>query len=126
MAATGTFVIFLRLTPAFTANLARSGVMDAVASGAGDGRAPDIETLTALGVDEDFARRFVERLGYLLRLRERGVLISAGPFADLTEGIYVCRAVGEAAARRVLEDDPLYRAGFIEHEFVVRRWLAAI
>lgn len=44
-------------------------------------------------------------------------------FADLNDGIYVCKAADERDARRVLEDDPLYRAGFIEHDFVVRRWL---
>ncbi|MES1147754.1 MAG: YciI family protein [Bradyrhizobium guangdongense] len=129
MAAAGTYVIFLRLAPAFTANLARSGVMDAVTSAARDARdarAPSVEALVALGVDEDFARLFVERLGYLLRLRRHGVLLSAGPFADLTEGLYVCKAADDAEARRVIEDDPLYRAGFIERDVVIRRWLAAI
>jgi uncharacterized protein YciI len=38
----------------------------------------------------------------------------------------VCRAADERAARRIMEDDPLYRAGFIEKDFVVRRWLAAL
>jgi hypothetical protein len=40
--------------------------------------------------------------------------------------MYLCNVVDEREARRILEDDPLYRAGFIEQDFVVRRWLAAL
>ena len=119
-------MIFLRLAPAFTANLRRAGVMDAVAAAAGDGRPPAAETLAALGVAADFAAVFIERLDYLLRLRAAGVLRAAGPFADLAEGLYICNARDESEARRVVEQDPLFRAGYIERDFVVRRWLAAI
>jgi uncharacterized protein YciI len=125
MTAAGTYVIFLRLAPAFAANLARPGVMDAVKAAAGEDRAPAAETLAALGVPADFARIFIERLGYLLRLRHAGVLLSAGPFADLADGLYVCNVADEREARRILEDDPLYRAGYIEQDFVVRCWLVA-
>ena len=124
--ARGTYVIFLRLAPTFTANLTRPGVMDAVTAAAREGHAPAAETLAALGLSEDFNRLFIERLGYLLRLRQAGILRAAGPFADLKEGIYVCNVSDEREARRILEEDPLYRAGFIEHDFVVRRWLAAL
>jgi uncharacterized protein YciI len=120
------YVIVLRLAPAFAENLARPGVMDAVARAAQAGCAPTAETLAALGVPADFASVFIERLGYLLRLRDAGVLRAAGPFADLAEGLYVCNARDESEARRVLEQDPLYRAGYIERDFSVRRWLAAI
>jgi uncharacterized protein YciI len=120
------YVIFLRLAPAFAANLARPGVMDAVTGAAREGRPPAAETLAGLGLPMDFVHLFIERLGYLLRLREAGVLRAAGPFADLQEGIYVCNAIDEQAAGRVLQDDPLYKAGFIEHDFVVRRWHAVL
>ena len=120
------YVIFLRLAPAFTANIARPGVMDAVAAAAREGRTPAPEALIALGVAADFARVFVERLGYLIELREAGVLRAAGPFDDLTEGIYICNVRDASEARRILERDPLYRAGFIEPDVVIRRWLAAI
>lgn len=126
MVADAVYVIFLRLAPAFTANLARPGVMEVVKLAAAEGRAPAVAELTALGVPEDFARLFAERLAYLIALRVQGILVSAGPFADLTEGIYVCRADSEASARRVIAEDPLYRAGFIEPDVVIRRWLAAI
>lgn len=119
-------MIFLRLTPAFSTNLRRAGVMDAVAEAARDGRPPALETLTALGVPPAFAGVFIERLDYLLRLRTSGVLRAAGPFADLEEGVYLCNVRDEGEARRVLEQDPLYQAGYIERDFTVRRWLAAI
>ena len=80
----------------------------------------------ALGQTEKFARAFVERLGYLLRLRQAGILREAGPFEDLKEGMYLCNATDEHEARQVLEQDPLYRAGFIESEFTLRRWHVAI
>jgi uncharacterized protein YciI len=120
------YVITLRLAPAFSAHLARAGVMEAVAAAAREGRPPDVATLVGLGLPGEFVRLFVERLQYLLQLRQSGVLRSAGPFADLTEGLYLCDVADEAAARRILEDDPLYRAGFIENEYTVRRWLAAL
>ena len=101
-------------------------VMEAVASAANEDRAPDAAALAALGLDPDFARVFAERLSYLLVLRQSGILRSAGPFADLAEGLYICAAADEAAARRVIEDDPLYRAGLIARDYTIRKWLAAI
>ena len=79
-----------------------------------------------MGQTEEFARVFVERLGYLLLLRQVGILDAAGPFEGLRDGMYLCNATNEQEARRVLEEDPLYRAGFIEREFTVRRWLVAL
>ncbi len=106
--------------------LARPGVVGAVADAAQAGHAPAIQKLVALGQTEKFAQLFVERLGYLLRLRQAGILREAGPFENLKEGMYLCNATDEREARRVLEQDPLYRAGFIESEFTVRRWHIAI
>ena len=120
------YAIVLKLSPEFTAQLAYPGVIDAVAEAAQAGRPPPIQKLVALGQTETFAHAFVERLGYLLRLRQTGVIRAAGPFDGLEEGLYLCNATDEGEARRVLEEDPLYRAGFIEREFTVRRWLVAI
>ncbi len=121
-----TYAIFLRLAPAVTTNASRPGVMDAVAEAARQGRAPTVEALAALGLPEAFARLFVERLGYLLRLREAGILRAAGPFADLKEGMYVCNVPHEREARRIVEEDPFYRQGLIQPEFTVRPWLATL
>ncbi len=126
MPKTSVYAIVLKLSPEFTAQLACPGVIDAVAEAALAGRAPAVEKLVALGQTEKFAQAFVERLGYLLRLRQAGVLRAAGPFDGLAEGMYLCNATDEREARRVLEEDPLYRAGFIEREFTARRWLVAI
>lgn len=120
------YAIILTLSPAFTAQLARPGVVDAIAEAARAGHAPAVEDLVALGQSEDFARLFVERLDYLLQLRKSGILRAAGPFEDMREGMYLCNAADEREARRVLEDDPLYRAGFIAPEFKVVRWHVAI
>ena len=121
-----TCVIFLRLAPTATANLARPSVMEAVMEGARGGRPPAAEALMALGLAEEFTRLFVQRLGYLLQLRAAGILRGAGPFAGLKEGMYVCNVPDEREARRIMEEDPFYRVGLIEPDFVVRPWLAAL
>ena len=71
-------------------------------------------------------RIFVERLAYLVRLKQAGILLAAGPFEGLVEGLYLVNVPDELAARRVLEEDPLYRAGFIAREYTLHRWLVAI
>lgn len=40
--------------------------------------------------------------------------------------MYVCTVPDERAARRIIEEDPFYRAGLIEPVFTVRPWLAAL
>jgi uncharacterized protein YciI len=120
------YAIILKLSPEFTAQIARPGVRGAVAKAAGAGHAPTVRELVSLGQTEEFARLFSERLGYLVGLQQAGVLRAAGPFEGLKEGMYLCNATNEREARRVLEEDPLYKAGFIENEFTVRQWLVAI
>jgi uncharacterized protein YciI len=120
------YAIILRLSPEFTKELGIPGVVDAVAAAAQAGRAPAARELVALGQTDTFARAFSERLGYLVRLRQSGVLRAAGPFDGLREGMYLCNAEDEAAARRVLEEDPLYRTGFIERDYTIHRWHVAI
>src|SRR5262245_59224383 len=119
------FAIVLKLSPEFTAQLAIPGVVEAVAEAAQAGRTPSVGDLVRLGQKEEFARVFIERLNYLLRLQQAGILLTAGPFGDLKEGMYLCNAKDEHDAQRILEEDPLYLAGFIEREFTVRRWLVA-
>lgn len=120
------YAIFLRLAPAATTNVSRPGVMEAVMEAARGGQAPSVGDLVALGQPEGFARLFVQRLGYLLKLREAGILRGAGPFAGLKEGMYLCNVPDEREARRIMEEDPFYRAGLIEPDFVVRPWFAAL
>jgi uncharacterized protein YciI len=120
------YAILLKLSPAFTAEISLPGVLDAVADAARAGRPPTVQELVALGQSEKFARAFVERLGYLLQLRQAGVLREAGPFAELKEGMYLCNAADAQEAGRILQQDPLYRAGYIEPEFSVRQWHVAI
>jgi len=120
------YAIILTLSQRFSEQLARPGVVEAIAMAASEGHAPAVPALVALGQSPDFATRFVERLAYLIRLREAGTLRAAGPFAGMKEGMYLVHAADEAAARRVLEEDPLYQAGFIEPAYTVQRWLVAI
>jgi len=120
------YVIFLSLAPSATEELARPGVMSAVMEAMRGGRPPAVEQLTALGVAPDFAGLFVERLQYLLMLREAGILRGAGPFAELKDGMYLCNVPEERDARKILEEDPFYRAGLIDPSFTVRPWLAAL
>jgi uncharacterized protein YciI len=120
------YAIFLKLAPEVTAQVSYPGVMDAVGQAARAGQVPAVQDLVALGQTEAFARVFVERLRYLMRLREAGILRASGPFADLKEGMYLCNAVDEREARRIVEEDPFYQAGLIEREFTVRQWLAAL
>src|SRR5262249_37884935 len=119
------YAIFLKLAPGATAQIALPGVIDVGMQAARAGHAPTVPEVVAVGESEIFARVFVERLRYLFRLRQAGILRAAGPFADLKEGLYLCNAKDVAEARLVLENDPFYRAGLIEREFTVRRWLAA-
>ena len=107
-------------------NLSRPGVMEAVAEAARGGQPPSLSDLVGLGQPEDFARVFVQCLGYLIRLREAGILRGAGPFADLKEGMYLCNLPDERAAQRIVEEDPFFRAGLIEPDFTVRPWLARL
>lgn len=120
------FAIILKLSSEFTAQIARPGVGAAVVKATRVGQAPTVEELMTLGQTEEFARLFSERLGYLVRLQQAGVLRAAGPFEGLKAGMYLCNANDEREARRVLEEDPLYKAGFIENDFSVHRWLIAI
>jgi uncharacterized protein YciI len=120
------YAIILKLSAEFTAQIARPGIGAAVAKAVSAGHAPTVRELVTLGQTEEFARVFSERLGYLVRLQQAGILRAAGPFEGLKEGMYLCNATDEREARRVLEEDPLYKAGFIENEFTVRRWLVAI
>jgi len=120
------YAIILKLSSEFTAQIARPGVGAAVLKAARAGHAPTVPELVTLGQTEEFARVFSERLGYLVRLQQAGILRAAGPFEGLKEGMYLCNAKDEGDARRVLEEDPLYKAGFIESDFTVRRWLVAI
>jgi uncharacterized protein YciI len=121
-----TFVIVLRLTPAFSRELSHTGVLEAVAAAAATGSAPDTVTLIALGQCPDFASVFVQRLQYLMDLKKAGILRAAGPFEGQREGMYLCTAPDEHAARRVIEEDPLYVAGLIEEDYRIERWLVAI
>ena len=123
---TSIYAIILKLSPEFTAQIARPGVAGVVAKAVGAGHAPTVRELVNLGQTEEFAGLVSERLGYLVKLRQAGVLRAAGPFEGLTEGMYLCNAADEREARRVLEEDPLFKAGFIENEFTVHRWLVAI
>ena len=120
------YAITLKLSSEFTAQIARPGVLATVVKAASAGHAPTVRELMTLGQTEAFARVFSERLGYLVRLQQAGILRAAGPFEGLKEGMYLCNATDEREARRVLEEDPLYKAGLIEKEFTVRRWLVAI
>jgi uncharacterized protein YciI len=100
--------------------------MEAIAVAARNGNAPSAETLMRLGQSSDFASLFVRRLQYLVDLKKAGVLRAAGPFAGLCDGMYLCTAPNEAAARRVIEEDPLYIAGLIARDYRIEHWLVAI
>ena len=105
------YAIILKLSPEFTVQIARPGVGAAVVKAASAGHAPTVRELITLGQTEEFARVFSERLGYLLRLQQAGILRAAGPFEGLKEGMYLCNATDEREARRVLEEVPSTRWG---------------
>ncbi len=52
--------------------------------------------------------RHLERLA---RLRDEGVLIEGGGFADLSGSLLIVRADSEAAAMAIAQDDPYLTAG---------------
>jgi len=84
--------------------------MDAVTGAAREGRPPSAETLAALGLPIDFVHLFIERLGYLLKLR-RPASCARRSLRRPQRGDLRRNVVDEREARRILEDDPLYQAG---------------
>ena len=121
---TETYLLTLRLSPAFADYLGRPGVIDEVDASRRERRLPSVEKLESLGLPEIFSRAFIERLGYLRGLHDKRIMWAAGPFPGLKDAAYVFTAADEHEARRVIEEDLLYRTGFIEPDFVLRRWLA--
>jgi hypothetical protein len=93
------YAIVLKLSSEFSAQIARPGVGAAVLKAANAGRAPTVRELVSLGQTAEFARLFSERLGYLVRLQQAGILRAAGPFEGLKEGMYICNATDEREAR---------------------------
>ena len=104
--------------------LGRPGVIDEIDASRREGRLPSVEKLKSLGLPENFSRALIERLGYLRGLHDKRIMRAAGPFPGLKDAVYVFMAGDEQEARRVIEEDPLYRTGFVERDFVLRRWLA--
>ena len=76
--------------------------------------------------DDELERLQEEHLAFLGSLRERGVLLAAGPLTDQPEeswrGICVYSVLPEEA-RRLASEDPSVQAGRLEP--VVFTWLAA-
>jgi uncharacterized protein YciI len=52
-----------------------------------------------------------EHLGRILELRDRGVVIDAGGFADMSSSLMLVRAESEEAALDLFRDDAYLRAG---------------
>lgn len=121
-----TYAITIALSPRFTSELGRPGVVEAISVAAAKGTTPTRDELISCGQTAEFAGIFVERLRYLVDLKKAGVLKAAGPFAGLQAGMYLCTAPNDQAARRVIEEDPLYRAGYIDRDYRIDRWLVAI
>ena len=99
-------------------------MIDEVDASRRERRLPSVEKLESLGLPEIFSRALIERLGYTRGLQDKRIMWAAGPFPGLKDAAYVFTAADEHEARRVIEEDPLYRTGFIEPDFVLRRWLA--
>lgn len=63
-------------------------------------------------------------LDRLAQLRDAGSLITLGPTQDLTKVFGVYEAEDEAAARRLVEEDPYWQQG-IWTEYDIKEWIQA-
>jgi uncharacterized protein YciI len=57
--------------------------------------------------------------------KERGILITIGPTADLSQVFGIYEAAGEAEVRQLIEADPYWQNG-IWTEYQVKEWIQAI
>jgi uncharacterized protein YciI len=71
----------------------------------------------AATMTEDEQRVWGAHFERLQRLLADGTLIMAGPtLGDVNTGICVFEAPDEEAARRIMDEDPVFQAGFAESE----------
>ena len=57
--------------------------------------------------------------------KERGILITIGPTADLSQVFAIYQAVSESEVRELIEADPYWQNG-IWTEYQVKEWIQAI
>ncbi|MCZ8189919.1 MAG: YciI family protein [Microcystis sp. LE19-338.1B] len=57
--------------------------------------------------------------------KERGILITIGPTADLSQVFGIYQAVSESEVRELIEADPYWQNG-IWTEYQVKEWIQAI
>lgn len=74
------------------------------------------------GIPPDLAAKFEERTGYLLGLQKKGILWTAGPFADFSGGLMIYEAQSREEAKKAVEEDPFYVHGFFSPEYTLKEW----
>jgi uncharacterized protein YciI len=60
-------------------------------------------------------------LAYLQQLKQRGVLLLSGPFADRQGGMVIIQAETSAAAEAIAQADPLVSSGV--DSYTLREWV---
>lgn len=72
-----------------------------------------------------FEQPLLEHGRYMKRLHEAGTLKHGGPFMDSSGGLWIFEAEDEAAARKIVEDDPALQEGIMNsdwHEWMAIDW----
>jgi uncharacterized protein YciI len=64
-------------------------------------------------------------LDRLAQLKQSGAVLTIGPTQDLTKVFGIYEAEDEAAARKLIEDDPYWQNG-IWTEYDVKEWIQAL
>jgi uncharacterized protein YciI len=86
-----------------------------MAAGIPDGLAIErvwvVETTYSPDVEELRPPVRPEHLGRIADLRDAGVIIDAGAFADMSGSLILIRAASEEAAMAIIESDVYFRAG---------------
>jgi uncharacterized protein len=78
--------------------------------------------------DDVLEKRAPYRQAHLDRLRqlkEQNILVTIGPTKDLTKVFGVYDAPDEVAAKKLIEDDPYWKAG-VWTEYTIKEWIQAL
>ena len=86
----------------------------------GEGKAKE------LGLPPDLAELLVSHFNYLMKKKEEGKVIIAGPDQAFTRGFFILKAEDLKEAKETIEGDPFYRQGVFRKEYSILPWFHVI
>jgi hypothetical protein len=77
-------------------------------------------TLTIVVDRATYETYLPQHIAYVQQLKQQGVLLLSGPFADRTGGLVIIRANSHDEAEAIVRNDPLVSSGVDRYE--LREW----